>query len=435
MGSGNERPRSCVDRRTTLGLLAAGALAPVPEPAFAAAGDGAAVVILQALLRLNILPFWRRICDQPSVEGYELNVDDAGVPQGPSNRLIVPQTRTTYFFSHLARSRWAGPRDLAIAAHGFDYLTRRMWDPAYGGFFWQVAHTTHAPLRTDKQLNGQAHALLALSEYALASGSSDARRWADDAAAAVEARLRDPATGDYREYRLQDWSPWRAGDPFPPGGFAPEVRVFGSRSRLLDALTSYHELKRGRDGSGELLENAVRIVEGSILEIEPATYYTRETDPLVPAPRELYLVDMQAAHHLRRARAALGLGPGTEPPSYRGLIDSALRWGEDTAAGGFFEQGVPGQPANVRYKVGFTQAEALLGLCDSLVRTGNAAHRAAFWRTLLWIARRQADWARGDWYYALGDGAPTGAKGSPFHTGRSVLRSLELLGAPGRGGG
>jgi len=65
------------------------------------------------------------------------------------------------------------------------------------------------------------------------------------------------------------------------------------------------------------------------------------------------------------------------------------------------------------------------------VRTGDAAHRAAFWRTLLWIARHQADWAHGEWHYALGDGAPAEVREAPFHNVRAVLRSLELLEARG----
>jgi hypothetical protein len=415
------------DRRGALGLLAGSALAAVgaPEPVLAAAegagSDAAAVVVLKALLHVNLLPFWRRICDQPSVEGYELNVDAAGRPLGPSNRLIIPQTRTTWFFAHLARSGRGRARDLAIAAHGFRFLTERMWDREHGGFFGGVTHTTHQPTVSTKQLIGHAHALLALSGYALASGTHEAREWAVRTFETIDTRLRDAATGDYRDSLAQDWS-----------GPPPAVRAYNSRFRLVDALTAYHELE-GTPTSRDRLQEAIGLAERALVEIN-GHVHTRSTEPPPPQPRVSYLTDLQIIHQLRRARAALGGTLAPEPPSYRRVLDDALRWGEDRPAGGMFEEGNPGEPADLRYKIGFTQAEALLGLCDAWVRTGDLAHRAGFWRTLLWIARRQADWAHGDWHFALGEGAPAGAKGSPFHTGRSVLRSLELLEARGRRG-
>ncbi len=429
MEAGRERRQLRVDRRAALGLVAAGALAAAVKPALAGAseggGDAAAVAVLEALLERNLLPFWRRVLGRSlAVEGYELNVDEAGRWLQPSNRLLIPQARTTWSFAHLARTRWARPGDRATARHGFAYLTRRMWDPEHGGFFWEVDQDTHLPVKPDKYLVGQAHALLALSEHALATNSARARAWADRAAAAIDDHLRDPRAGDYVDFRLRDWS------APPPGvagytGLPPEVRSYNARFRLLDALTAYHELARTRRSRARLRE-AVAIAERG-LATEPAHYF-RATDPASGEPRVSYATDMQTVHQLRRARALLGLA---DNPLYERVLDDDLRWGEDRRRGGIYAAGDPGRPADDRVKYGWMQAEALLATCDSWVRTGDVRHRAAFWRTLLWITRRQADWAHGEWRYALGDGAPAEVREAPFHNMRAVLYALELLEARG----
>jgi N-acylglucosamine 2-epimerase (GlcNAc 2-epimerase) len=417
------RPERWVGRRDALGLLAMGTLALVPNAALAAAkgSDGAAVVILEKLLEHNLLSFWRQVANLPSVEGYELHIDDAGQWLQPQNRLIIPQARTTWSFARLARSKWGRPADLAIAQHGFDYLTQRMWDRKYGGFFWEVGWTDQLPTKPDKYLNGQAHALLALSEYALTSRSATARVWAERVADAIDDHLSDPGdAGNYVDFRLRDWS---APPPDQPGynGLLPHVRAYNARFRLLDARTAYYRLVR-TNKARDRLSQAVSLAERALV-TEPAFYFGA-TDPAPSVPRVSYATDLQTIHQLRRARTALGLA---EPSSYQHVIDSVLRWGEDHDAGGFYEAGNPGQPSDQPFKDAWVQAEGLWGTCDSWVRSGNVAHRAAFWRTLLWIARRQADWAQGEWYYALGDGAPTGTKEAPFHTIRAVLYALELL--------
>ena len=425
MGSDDERHRlpPRVNRRTAAKLLGAGALASaIPAPALAAdvGSNAAAILILKTLLHANLLPFWRRICDQPAIEGYELNVDAIGQPLGPSIRRIIPQTRTTWFFAHLARSGRGRPRDLEIAAHGFRYLTEHMWDYTHGGFFPGVdPQKDHQPIEdTRKLLVEQAHGLLALSEYALAvrarSERDEARAWAVRMFEAIDTHLRDPATGDYRDALARDWT-----------GTPPPERAYPARFRLVDALTVYVELEPSAAGR---LAEAVALADRALVEIN-GHVHTRSAEPPPATPSVAYLNDLQIVHQLRRARAALGdAAPALPSLSYHRVLDDALRWGEDHPAGGFFEAGSPGVPASNRRKVGFTQAEALLGLCDGWVRTRDLGHGAGFWRTLLWIARRQADWANGDWYPTVLEGVPTnGPKGSPFHTGRSVLRSLELL--------
>jgi hypothetical protein len=137
-----------------------------------------------------------------------------------------------------------------------------------------------------------------------------------------------------------------------------------------------------------------------------------------------YNADLQAVHQQRRARDALGLD---DRPEYARVIDDSLTYGEDRELGGIYVSGPPGQPADILFKFGFAQAEALLATCDSWVRTGDEGHARAFRRTLRWILSRQADWANGDWHPSIPESSLNTSKASPFHPGRAVLHCLELL--------
>lgn len=431
MEQGSERPRARVDRRGAMGLLAAAALTPPAARAAAAAAGAdhaAAAATLADLLARNLVPFWRRVAGNPSGEGYDLHHDAAGRWLGPSDRCVISQTRTMWFFAYLARSGRGGPGDLGIAAHGFDFLTRRLWDARYGGVFWETAWADHRPTKADKHLNAQAHALFALSEYALAARSADARAWADRAAAVIDARLRDPATGTYREFLQRDWSP-----PPPDSvgylGFPPRVRTHGTLIHLIEALLAHDELVRS-PSSAARLRQVVALAERALART-PA-YYFRPTEPPVGAPRVTYAKDAQTVCLLRRARARLGGAASAEPASYARVLADALRLGEDRRQGGLFLDGAPGRPADGLFKVAWVQAETLLALADAHARAGDAASGAAFGRVLDWVARRQADWANGAWFgYVTPTGRTGGPKAdvwaAPYHNGRSLLDSLALL--------
>lgn len=416
----NDHPR--LDRRAALGFVAAAGLAAAPgTPRADASGRaGPAIAALRLLLDRNILPFWRRVCTQTSTEGYELSIDAAGVPLAPpANRGLILQARTTFFFSRLARSRYGRRSDLAIATRGFEFLTKRMWDEANDGFYTEAAPARpYAPTVRTKQLVGHAHALSAVSEYALAAPSTDTRAWADLVADKIDERFRVAAEGEYIDALNEDWT-----------GTPPAVRGYNARFRLLDALTSYHALQvaggssERRQRARDRLAEAVSISDEALISTPAAHYFRASTAPQ-GATRVTYNADLQVVHQLRRARAALGLPDRAE---YSLVIDDALKYGEDSLLGGIHVAGNPGQPADDLYKLGFAQAETLLGTCDSWVRTGEDAHWKAFWRTLRWILRNQADWALGDWHPSIPAGHPATTKASPFHPGRAVLYSLELL--------
>ena len=328
------------------------------------------------------------------------------------------------------RSPFAASGDAAIAGRGYAYLTRRFWDTAHGGFFWELHWRDHAPTKPHKDLYGHSFALFALAEYARATGKTGAGTWADRAFKVIDQRFRDPAAGNYREFLLRDWSR-PSSTAISYLGYRPDVREQNTRIHLLEALTAYARL-RGTAIAKARLGEVLGLVEGAV-RTRPACYF-RQIDPTATTPAATeasYGHDVETIHLLRSARAVLGLTG--EPAFYDRVFLDSFRLGEDRTNGGLFQAGPIGAAATTLIKVDWIEAEALLASLTSYVHSRRADHRAMFLRTLRWIRLHQADWARGGWYEQIDiHGRPSGPKADSwsggYHAGRALLDGIEALG-------
>src|SRR5438067_1534268 len=97
--------------------------------------DSAAM--LERILVENVVPFWHpRVID--GAGGYHLHHDAAGKSLGPRPKRLISQARTMWYFARLTRSPWGSPATREAADHGFEFLTGKLWDATYGGFYWEV---------------------------------------------------------------------------------------------------------------------------------------------------------------------------------------------------------------------------------------------------------------------------------------------------------
>lgn len=394
----------------------------------------AARTALESILTQSLLPFWRRVADASTGEGYQLNHDIAGRWLGPANLALVTQARMLWFFAHLRRHGRATAADGRRAERGLAVLIDRFRDKAHGGYFWQLRYSDYAPSKPDKQLYAQSFALFALSEHALVSSSAIAAAAAAAAFEVIDAQFRDAASGNYAEFLLRDWSvpsPLRKDYLGGVGG----ARTQNTRIHLLEALTTHYELARSPTVANRLAE-VVALTERAL--VRAPAYFFRPTDGGVPA-RQSYGHDLETIHLLMRGRALLGLC-GSPPAFYGKVVDDALRLAEDRGLGGVFESGPAGGVPDARGRKDWIQAEALLTLGELFRLTRQDDRKAAFFRTLDWIGRWQVDWANGSWYDTIDSALhPTGGKagpwGGPYHTGRAVLGCLRLIDAITAGSG
>jgi mannobiose 2-epimerase len=190
---------------------------------------------LETNLTQNIVPFWFPNTIDRTNGGYILNHDLEGRPKGPGTKMIVTQARMVWFYSRLARAGYGGREYLDAAASGYRFLKEKMWDPRYGGFYWQVDVTGEQKLWRKKHLYGQSFALYALSEYYLATGDKEALDLATRLFNLLEEKAHDKTYGGYLESFNEDWT------PAPPDEMSymgrSDFKLMNTHLHLLESMT------------------------------------------------------------------------------------------------------------------------------------------------------------------------------------------------------
>ena len=308
--------------------------------------------------------------------------------------------------------------DEAAAAHGFAFLAQHLWDRDHGGFFWE-ADATGCPTGLGKQLYGHAFALVGVAEYALASSRSDAVALAHATVAVLEERFKDRLEAGYIEAFTRNWRPYPA-DRRDHMALPFGTKLTNSHLHLLNALCGYHALG-GSPADRARIDELCRILTGPALRHRwpsLADSHRRDWTPDVHPIRERcsYGHDVEAAHRLIRARELMGaLGP-RDVEVCRGLVEHALRYGEDPQRGGLFAAGPPGgRPTTGAKDPGGCRRRYCrpAATCTGLRVTPLSPDAAV--RTLRWILCWHIDWDRGCWHAEIDapDDVTSGQKAGP----------------------
>jgi mannobiose 2-epimerase len=217
------------------------------------------------------------------------------------------------------------------------------------------------------------------------------------------------------------------------GSGTPKTKLMNTHLHLLEAFTTYCRLTQEPKARERLME--LILIETNTVVRKGASQCTDEYAPdwtPVHAERASYGHDVENVWLVMDACEALGLPQAPVTDLYRALFDNALTYGYDAANGGFYTSGLLGKAADRKEKVWWVQAEGLVAALSLYRLTGDERYRQAYLGTLRWIESRQADWQHGDWHETvLPDGRPVGLKAAawkgPYHNGRAVLRSIEIL--------
>ena len=390
---------------------------------------------LEKILNENIVSFWYpRVIDTED-GGYRLNHDAEGNWKGPSDKSLVTQARTVWFFSRLYRSKYGTEDHLKAAKHGYQFLRDKMWDNDFGGFYWSVDSTGAKATAPFKHLYGQSFALYALSEYAIASGDPEAKSLAQKLFSVLEFRAHDSVYGGYRESFMRDWS-MPADDVRNAMGSAPDIKLMNTHLHLMEAMTTYYLATRETIARERLME-LIFVQSNSVVRKNVGACtdkYKLDWTPLhgPEFDRVSYGHDIENVWLLMEACDAAGISNGLLVDLHRTLFDYSLKNGYDSENGGFYDSGPVGSPADRRQKVWWTQAECMVSALDMYCLTRETLYIDCFAKMLDWIMKHQVDWENGDWFGNVSEsgqtsGGKAGAWKSPYHNGRAAIKCLELL--------
>ena len=396
--------------------------------------------ILEQILTKNILPFWYPQVIDWEEGGYRLNHDCQGHWKGIADKQLVNQTQTVWFFSQLAATKFGERDHLNAARHGYEFLRGHLWDTEYGGFYWEIDSTGKKALKPDKHLYGQAFALYALSQYALVSKDLSAKALADELFNLLENHAHDSEFGGYREFFNRDWSapPDNARDY--RNNTSPLIKTLDTHLHLMEAFTPYYFLSKDSRVRDRLFE-LILIQSSSVVRKRVGVCrdkHRRDWVPLDGAHNELvnFGHELENVWFLIEACNAMGISNNLLMDLYRTLFGYVLQNGFDKTNGGFYLFGNCGARDDQHDKVWWVQAEGLVSALHMYRLTGEEIYGNCFNRTLDWIVKQQVDWKHGEWHADIRNGRPSGkdkAGGwgtnwkSPYHNGRAVLKTLELL--------
>lgn len=389
---------------------------------------------IEANLQKAIIDFWFPRCIDREHGGYLVEFDAAGRPSGPGAKMIVTQARTLWVTSRLVREGRGGEAMREAARHGYRFLMDRMWDREHGGFYWEVDRKG-AVVQPHKHLYGQAFGLYALSEYARATGDAAALADARRLFALLDEKAHDARYGGYVEFFARDWS---APPPDVRPYLGPEagLKLMNTHLHLMEALSAYVRVADDPVARFRLME-LVTIQSHAVIRRDVGAgtdQHRADWTPLLDdaRARASYGHDLENIWLLVDALDALELPSAPLVNLFQQLFAYARRYGYDETAGGFYDSGPLGQPADRCDKIWWVQAEALVSALTMYRLTGEEEYARVFERTWQFVNEKQTDWSSGEWHPTVSpDGRGSGAKGSvwkgAYHNARALLECLRLL--------
>lgn len=377
----------------------------------------------------RILDFWLRHAPDEERGGFhgaianDLTIDR----DAPKGLVLCARILWTFSRAYLHEPR-AAYREMADRA--LSYLQAHFRDAEFGGYYLSV-DTAGRPLRTKKQVYGQAFVLFGLSEYVLATGCQEVLELVREQFHTIES-IRDTVHGGYLEAFTREWAvetDMRLGE-----NDLNEQKSMNTHLHLLEAYTNALRVLRTPDVEHSLAA-MIDIVVGRI--VDPRTAHFRlyfDEGWTVKSDLVSYGHDIEGSWLLVEAAELLG-----DPGRLAQARTLALRMVAAVARDGMAPDGSllnEGDSTGIvdDDRHWWPQAEAVVGLINAYQLSGNRDYLLAAAKTWAYIERYLLDYRHGEWFWKVDrHGVPDDRKFKvdewkcPYHNSRACFEIIERL--------
>ena len=378
-------------------------------------------------LTAGILPFWMEKMTDHEQGGFYGRIDGEDNLHTDAPKGAILNARILWTFSAAYRLL-RKPEYLAVATRAKHYIIDRFYDNDFGGVYWSL-NAKGEPLDTKKQIYAQGFAIYGLSEYARATGDSEALEYAIRLFNLIEEHSFDRERNGYIEAFTRDWQP--IGDMRLSDKDENTSKTMNTHLHILEPYANLY--RTWKDTRLETqLRNLIDLFIGKILNKE--TYHLGlffDNDWHTEGNIISYGHDIEASWLIHEA--ALVLGDERLLPEVEHIIRNIAKAADEglNPDGSMIYESIAGKPAD-RELHWWVQAENVVGHVNLYQHFGDQAALDTAARCWQFIKDRLIDHERGEWHWSLmADGTvnrrddKAGFWKCPYHNGRMCLEMIE----------
>jgi mannobiose 2-epimerase len=400
-------------------------------------------------LVIELLPFWSSRMKDDINGGYLTHFDQKGNDTGEDEKSLIAQTRCLYTASSVCRAGYNKDEFLSLATHGFDFLTKKMWDPEYGGFFWMMDRKGN--LKTDKKIiYGHSFAIYSLSEYTLATGDPRGVEYAEKVFDLLQKYCVDTMFGGYWEMFHRDWT------LCGPGSEGGDRKTLDVHMHLMEAYTTLYECT-GKDVHRRKLIEIIEILLHRIIHPVFKTGIPQFYKDWTVAPQikfdiiwgwdrfseegqkgnatdnTCYGHNAEFAWLLKHALEVLKKDIEGYSELLKIILDHTVENGIDNEFGGVYVEGPHSGGVYDREKEFWQQAEVLTAMLDGVLLFGDDRYWEAYKNVHRFVFDKVVNKGVGEWFPLLT------RRGEPvwthmghswkinYHTVRAMIQSIRRM--------
>lgn len=382
------------------------------------------------LLHGSIFPFWQKYTIDEENGGFYGEVTVDMTINKEAAKSLVLNARLLWTFAGAYRI-YGDPAYKTLADRAFEYVTKYFWDAKNGGGFWML--NANGTVKDDTKMTyGQGFLLYAFSEYVRATGSEEARKYADMVYDYLENECREGS------YYLENARGTGSGN----GAITEAGNLsMNTHIHILEPMTCYFRIRHDKCVE-DSLANLIEVCGRKVYDAEHHHFVMFFDGEMNPLPGEVsfghdiegsWLMTEAAEVLLEyaedKARAEALLKEAKEVAV--NMVNYTLEHGLD-ADGGLFDEGHEGGGIAIPNKVWWGQAEAIVGSVNAWQITGDEKYLDAACKVWEYIKAQVINGPEGEWF-ASGKNSPDeenphllcGPWKCPYHNARAAFEVCE----------